>query len=558
MRKLGFLASDATAEETNIENTLILPTNYTHSCAIGATGCGKTTGYIYPNLNKRMKEGHGILLFDYKGKESAAVKAIAKRNYRLTDVMEIGVPWGVKINLIKYMNEAEIRELTISIMGLGKNDPYWANTGANIVSSLFKVIGGYSKILNFAEELNLKEHFEEPLRRFNYPTNLTFRAFAEVTKTKESLTNFVIKLPKLLNKFKYILENELKIAFNESSKESVFKEFEDLSMAVMDFVSIIANDITPLKVFEEAKQAGNSSTTFQTIILAMSTTFGAIAEVDAFNEDSIDLVEELNNHKIVVINTKELHSTILSSFVNSLFNELSKRTVQKNIAPISIFIDEAQRVMNETTDIFIDVLREGKVELFLAFQNSQLMIESIGENKFSALLQNLTKLYLFKNILNFKEYETDQLKEFEYYCEDKSMKNSAEALFLDKHELFQAQKEYLILNDTYALLNIQEHSEKGIILFNSHLFRKGQIQIQYEDGFIEIIKINDANLERKAHIFMKNVLNIFLEAEKSDEMEFEAPYQGMTMEDAENAMRIIKKQSRSDRALEAYGKKIAS
>ena len=186
------------------------------------------------------------------------------------------------------------------------------------------------------------------------------------------------------------------------------------------------------------------------------------------------------------------------------------------------------------------------------------MIDSIGENKFSALLQNLTKLYLFKNILNFKEYETDKLKEFEYYCEDKSMKNSAEALFLDKHELFQAQREYFILNDTYALLNIQEHSDKGIILFNSHLFSKGQIQIQYEDGFIEIIKINDANLERKAHIFMKNVLNIFLEAEKSDEMEFEAPYQGISMEDAENAMRIIKKQSRSDKALEAYEKKMAS
>jgi len=558
MRKLGFLASDATTEETNIENTLIVPTNYTHSCAIGATGCGKTTSYIYPNLNKRIKEGHGILLFDYKGKESAAVKAIAKRNDRLTDVMEIGVPWGVKINLIKYMNEAEIREFTISIMGLEENNPYWSITGGNIIVSLWKVIKSYCEILNIAEKLDLKAYFEKSLIRYDYPSNLTFRSFAEITESKRSLTNFAVNLPNLIKRFKYILENELKVAFNESSQESVFEKFEELSMAIVNFIDIVAKDIIPLKVFEEAKNSENSSTTFQTIILAMSTTFGAIAEVDAFNEDSMDLVEALNNYKVVVINTKELNSTILSSFVNSLFNELSKRTVQVNLTPISIFIDEAQRVMNESTDIYIDVLREAKVELFLAFQNPQLMIESIGDNKFSGLLQNLTKQYLFKNILNFKEYETAKLKEFEYYCKDKSMRNSAEALFLDQNELFQAQKEYFILNDTYTLLNIQEHADKGIILFNSYLFSKGQIQIQYEDGFIEIIKIKDAHLERKAHIFMKNVLNIFLEAENLDEMEFEAPSQRATLEDAENALKIIKKQSRNNRALERYEKKIAS
>jgi len=557
MRKLGFLASDAIIEETKTENSLIVPANYTHSCAFGSTGCGKTTSYIYPNLNERTKNQHAILLFDYKGKESAAVKAIAKRNHRLQEVIEIGVPWGAKINLIKYMNEAEIREFTISIMGLEEKNPYWSIAGANIIVALWKAITGYCEILNVAEKLDLKAHFEEPLIRYDYPSDLTFRSFAEITESKERLTDFAVNLPKLIKRFNYMLENELKVAFNENSQESVFEEFEELSMAIVNFIDIVAKDMIPLKAFEEAKKSGNPSTTFQTIILSMSTTFGSISELDAFNEDSLDLVEALNSNKIVVINTKELHSTILSAFVNSLFNELSKRTVQVNIAPISIFIDEAQRVMNESTDIHIDVFREAKVELFLATQNSQLMIESIGENKFSALLQNLTELYLFKNILNFKEFQTDKLKVFEYYSNDKNDINSAKALFLDPNELFQAQREYFILNDTYHLLNIEEHSEKGIILFNSHLFSKGQIQIQYEDGVIEIIKMKDANIERKANIFMKNILTHFLE-ERSNEIEFENSHQGMTIEETHNAYKIIHKQSRSDKSLETYRKKLAS
>jgi hypothetical protein len=528
----------------------------THSCAIGQTGCGKTTGYIYPNLNQRLKEGHGILFFDYKGKEHAAVKALAKRNFRLNDTVEIGVPWGAKINLIKYMNEAEIRELTIAIMGLSEKDAYWTNTGSNIVCALWNVMRGYIAIVDAAKELNLKAHFEEPLKRYSYPLDLTFRAFAEITATKEQLTKFVIYLPKVIKKFKSTLEMELRIAFNEDSEQDVREEFEELTMEVMNFIDIVANDILPLKVFEEAKNSGNTSTTFQTIILAMSTTFGAISEVDAFNEDSIDLIEELNNHKIVIINTKELHSSILSSFVNSLFNELTKRIVQPNLSSISVFIDEAQRVMNASTDIHIDVLREAKVDIFLAFQNTELMIESVGETKFAALFQNFSKIFYFKNILNFKDYKTDDLEEFEYYSDNKNIKNKAVGLFLDDNELYEAQREYFILNDAYEILNIQEHYKKGILLFNSHLFSKKQIQILDKNGNIEIVKIKDTTAMKKADIFMRKAFFDFIEEEKEDEIEFESSSKITSPENAEKILDLFRKKTptRSEKAKEKYEK----
>jgi len=558
MNKLGFLASnDATIEKSTPVNKLLVPVEYTHSCAIGQTGCGKTTSYIYPNLNERIKNQHAILLFDYKGKEHAALKAIAKRNYRLNDVVEIGVPWGVKINLIKYMNEAEIRELTISIMGLSEKDPYWSATGSNIIVALWKVIKGYRSILEAAEAIDLKKHFEDALTSFEYPLDLTFRSFSEITRTQEKLTNFATKLPKLITKFTQIVDNELKIAFNENNKEDVLKEFEELTINLMNFIKTAENDTKALSIFEEVQKATNSSTTIQTIILSMSTTFGTISELDAFNEDSTDLIEALNNYKIVVINTKELHEGLLSSFVNSLFNELSKRIVQPKIAPVSIFIDEAQRVMNKSTDIHIDVLREAKVDIFLAFQNIQLMIEALGENKFSALLQNLTNRYLFKNILKFKDFETDKLKSFEYYNEENKEKYKAEALFLTKEELFHAQREYFILHDAYEILNIQEHSQKGILLFNSHLFNQKQIQIQYEDGFIEIVKIKDVHLEKKALSYMHRVYKSFIKEEKTDEID-QFLHNGLTMEETYNALRIIKKQSRANKIKEYYESKISS
>lgn len=507
MKKLGFLTSDDIVKE-KVANSLIVPANYTHSCAIGATGCGKTTSYIYPNLNERIKNQHGILLFDYKGKESAAVQTIAKRNDRLKDVIEIGVPWGANINLIKYMNEAEIRKLTISIMGFTDKNDYWSTTGANIVVSLWKAMKSYTTIVEEATKIGLEDSFIWILNDSDYPMMLTFRSFLEVVSTKERLTKFVSKLSSVHKKFKRTLDNNLNAAFDTDSKEAVFKKFEALTMEIVNFSNIIDEDMKPLKIFDEARKSSNNSTTLQSIALSMATTFGTIGNIDAFNSDDVDLVEELNKSKIVVINTKELNSNVLSEFVNTLFNELSKRVVQPNISSISIFIDEAQRVMNKDTDVHIDVFRESKVELFLAFQNSQLMIDAIGENKFSALLQNLTDIYFFKNILEFKNYKTSNLKKFEYYSNNNSTKiNRAKALFLDEKEIFKTQKEYFLLNDFYKLLNIEEYAGKGIVVFNSHLFSQGKIQIKHKNGSGEIIEIKNKILLDKAHLFMEEVLS---------------------------------------------------
>ena len=111
MATMGFLqTSDITSPSTS---EILTPVTFTHSIAFGQTGCGKTTGFIYPNLKHRISLGHGILLFDYKGKEHLSTKFLADRAKRLGDVVEIGKPWGESINLVQNMDEEELTTLLI-------------------------------------------------------------------------------------------------------------------------------------------------------------------------------------------------------------------------------------------------------------------------------------------------------------------------------------------------------------------------------------------------------------------------------------------------------------
>ena len=97
MAVMGFLREHNT-QKSSVEQTLIVPKNFTHSYVVGQTGCGKTSSFINPNLEDRIKNGHGIFLMDFKGAESKTVKFFSDKHQRLSQVLEIGVPWGVHIN----------------------------------------------------------------------------------------------------------------------------------------------------------------------------------------------------------------------------------------------------------------------------------------------------------------------------------------------------------------------------------------------------------------------------------------------------------------------------
>jgi len=506
MRQLGFLSPTNQPKKEKVAETLIVPTKFTHSICLGETGSGKTTGFIYPNLNERIKWNHGILFFDYKGKEHAAVKAIASDNKRLKDIVEVGVPWGAKINLIKYMNEAEIRNMTISLLGLDDKDPYWSTTGANIVVSLWRVIKSFINILDESKLLDCSSRFKEELKSNKLPDVLTFNSIAEITKTQKNIIHFVKAVHKISYSFQVLSKNIMKDALADNSEDEVIIKYESLVMKVLELSQNAKKDMQPLSVFVEADKEGSKSTTFQTIILSLSTTLATISTLEEFNSDEVDLYEQLNKGKIVVVNTSSISSEALGYFTGSLLHELSKRVTQKKIKAVSVFIDEAQRVLNPEVDLHIDTLREAKVEIFLSAQNINLLIEAIGENKFSALYQNLTQRYHFKNATTYDGLKLSKLNQYEYYTNNNRKVLKAEPLYLKNKKLFKAQLKYLRKNGIYEKFNLQEHENENILVFNSSLYKENKILLEAKDGSTRIVELKDKVLADEAFDFISDTL----------------------------------------------------
>ncbi|OQR40857.1 hypothetical protein AS859_09150, partial [Aliarcobacter cryaerophilus] len=160
---------------------------------------------------------------------------------------------------------------------------------------------------------------------------------------------------------------------------------------------------------------------------------------------------------------------------------MQKRVTKNSVCDIAVFIDEAQRVVSKEFDLPIDVLREAKVELFLSYQNEDLMIEKIGLSAYQALYKNLSHRFVFKN----NEIGLSKLKSFEY--KDLSKKDSTKTrvskpIFLEDKELFDVEKEYqdsLKLHDKYG---IDEKYKNMILVSDVSLFDKYQVVLKDENS----------------------------------------------------------------------------
>ena len=496
---MGFLREHNT-KKTVEQASLIVPNNFTHSYAVGKTGSGKTSSYIYPNLKNRVKNGNGILLFDYKGKEHRSVKLFASNHNRLKDVIEIGVPWGKSCNLIKNFNEKELRNLVVSIMNMSNENDYWSTASANLSVAIAKTIKAYLDVVDSAENLNIKKTYENLLLRFRLPLSLTFSNIADITKSIQSISIFLTKAQKLVERFDSTTKKKIEDWSEKYDTDDVKKKYLELMTKVLFYKNLVNTELTSLEVFKDAAESSDTrSTSLQTLLVAISTTFSSISDNKFFNDnDGIDLAEALNDGKIIIINAQEISDVILSSLTGSILQELSKRVRLTKIHPVSIFIDESQRVLSKEVDLHTDILREAKVELFLAFQNYSLMNNALGKSKFTALIQNLVTSFNFSNSIDYGDLETSKLNTFSYYKNGEDTIYIAKPMFLDAEEIFEVELEYFKINDVYEQLNIDEKDRDKVIQFNPYLFQHGKIDLKSRDDSLTTIKLRDKKSETVA------------------------------------------------------------
>jgi type IV secretory pathway VirB4 component len=81
-------------EQNNTNDKLQIPCDFRHAIILGETGSGKTASVINPLLLDRIKKGHGILVFDFKGNYHYTVKALAKKENKLNHIIELGKSMG--------------------------------------------------------------------------------------------------------------------------------------------------------------------------------------------------------------------------------------------------------------------------------------------------------------------------------------------------------------------------------------------------------------------------------------------------------------------------------
>ena len=481
MKSMGFIK---TPQDIKIQTTIV-PQTFTHSCAIGQTGCGKTTSYIYPNILNRIKNNHSLIVFDYKGKEHNAVKVLANQCNRLGDIIEIGKDWGKSINIIKYMNDGNLENFLFELFGLdGTDNIYWGRSATNISMTILKVLDYIEQILSKADDINLKEKIDKTINQlnsFSYPKTKTLYSLSLVTKSLEDLKKFVKNLDYLhsciLKEVKEAIIND----FENMNKEKIKKKYHELLYTIEQFRINIEITENNLNSFDSSPS--NNTKTLQAIILAMITPLMNIANIKWLNEDKFDLVQSLSSGKIIIFNTKTFSENILASYCNAIFIELTKRTNMTNLKPISIFVDEAQRIMSKNIDLPIDVLREAKVDLFLAFQNEELMIQKLGENKYVSLIKNLKNQYIFKNIGFYYDNDLSKLDTFEYFTEKKSdIKNVAERVFLKNEDLFNVELEYQKSMNLHDKYNLESKDKNKILLYDEYAIKENIIYIMDKNG----------------------------------------------------------------------------
>jgi hypothetical protein len=500
MSAIGFIKTQTKKQE---DISQLIDVKFTHACILGETGSGKTTSMINPNLDNRIKLGHGVLVFDHKGNYHTTVKALAKRHGRLDDVIVIGMPWDKKCNIVEDMDESMFNDFLKTLVSHKGEDKFWERSAISLAMPIWGMLLAIDKLKEFKAYTPV---LKDILKKYNKSLTSLHRA----TVSRESISKFNKELDPLIldplsedKKINLILSSLIKKHEQDMDKDA----YESIK-AYMHFdkmYKVLQNEL-----INTNNMRNKDNRTFDNIISSLNGPISQVAKHPYINVGEVNINKALNSGKIVVLLCNQLSEEILASITKSIFKNFHERIADDSVRDITIFVDEAQRVLNEDVDLPIDTIREARVDLFMAFQSKALLMEKLGQIKSMALDVNLTSKYYFKNSNNDDDMQSDKLKSFEFLTnKDNGTKtHKAKPLFLDDKELFDAEYEYQKMIKAFA--NYKEYlpnrRKKYILKFIPSIFDKNLLTIMYEDKKMKNVKISQKfslkefnNLKKKVH-----------------------------------------------------------
>ena len=489
MNTIGFITQPKKQEIT--QDYPIAPLTFTHCAIIGQTGCGKTSSAILPNMEDRIKKGHGILAYDFKGNLHTKIKAIAKRHKRLEDVIELGLPWSPSFNLIEKLSLTELENMLRQAMGMKPEDTYWIENALKITLPLINL---YRSIQEFNNYISSKGYAFFNLSCSKEPSLLSLsQLYTSIYDLKNRYTN----LQSCQKKASYHIKDIYIASPNKPDKmlihygNNLFRAFEEAIEAV--------------RVYKDLDEEKNNM--YNTILLTLKTGLNRIGMKKHIHTPGVDINNLLNQGKIVIIRTADIADVALGFLSYSIFNGFKSRFSDHTKQPISVFIDEAQRVLNDSFDLPIDILREAQVEVFLAYQTPSLLIDKIGIEKYESIQTNLATKFLYKGLESPKD--TTDLEPFQYYSNLDNYTSLYQTSYypLTYEEEFEAELEYQKSIGLFERYDISLHTQEEFIIHYDPLeYEKNALLIKFKNKNTHLCKFFDnQNYELERQKFLDSI-----------------------------------------------------
>ena len=418
-----------------IEKSVIPAVDFQHVLCEGATGSGKTVSLVLPTLENRIERGHAIVFFDHKGHEHKKVKHLAQKAGRLNDIVEIGKPHGSYINLMAELDTIRLKDM-INEGGMSR-DPYWANSSANILEDIVSLLRQLHTII---QALKPFEEFDEKLLKMLQELNeygidiyekLSFQTFAKIIATPGKLTQF--------KEIVAVLPNALEIMLREDDEHTQSNGVE--LRLVFAKILTLQKVLKSLDRFTLSQDKSDTNSGNNAVLQHLDNTIASYAKKDYVNTNEYTIAALMQKNAIIIVDTQSFGDDVMKIFLESILKKAVMRLRTGSTSALSIFIDEANRVLFPSIDLHSDVLREASVELVLAIQNEEQMI-----SKFSETVWNSIKL-------NIKHQYTIDIKHRISYNGGDFM--FTKPMHLEDEVLIDAEHNYYALEDNQR--NIQKH-----------------------------------------------------------------------------------------------------
>lgn len=451
---------------------------FTHSLILGKTGSGKTTSALLPGIKSHLINGNSVLAFDEKNSLHFSIKAISAELGISNDrVFQFGHPEGMTINLIKGFSEKRFNELAKTLIA-ESNDPFWALAGQSMFVNSALYLQSLKILFKELETKTGKGTFEHTgyyaVNEKNTANTFTWIKTRDIAVTFTEINIYIDSKPLVFSDIGRLFEEAtLFVALCVNAHkvlEKILEEFPEISndrALNKRYKEVVqrSKKLASYSIKPDLSEASGNNGVFFMVSSSLKEMMVDFLN-DPLGKDINQILEE--EQSIVVINTEALTVPITSNILNSILSRFVPRAKLTNKRAVSVYIDEANRVLSPESDLYTDILREAAVDLSLCVQNEALMIEKFGLIKWVSFQQNFVNRITYAN-------DTNGLETFEFQDLITSSVYNATPLFFEKDELMRVELEYQNSQDLYLHCrcpaseivmfdkNLMEYEEKVII-----------------------------------------------------------------------------------------------